>query len=48
MGLAVFAGMIGVTIFGLLLTPVFYLVIRRLTQRFQRAGAAGDAVPDAA
>ncbi|MCI0517864.1 MAG: efflux RND transporter permease subunit, partial [Woeseiaceae bacterium] len=48
MGLAVFAGMIGVTIFGLLLTPVFYLVIRRLTQRFQRTGEAGDAVPDAA
>jgi multidrug efflux pump len=32
MGLAVFAGMIGVTIFGLLLTPIFYWVVRRLTQ----------------
>jgi multidrug efflux pump len=31
MGVAVFAGMIGVTIFGLLLTPVFYWVGRRLT-----------------
>ena len=37
MGLAVFAGMIGVTIFGLLLTPVFYLVIRKLAWRFRRA-----------
>jgi hydrophobe/amphiphile efflux-1 (HAE1) family protein len=30
-GVAVFAGMIGVTLFGLLLTPVFYVVLRRLT-----------------
>jgi multidrug efflux pump subunit AcrB len=30
-GIAVFAGMIGVTIFGLLLTPVFYVVLRRMT-----------------
>jgi len=29
-GVAVFAGMIGVTIFGLVLTPVFYVVLRRL------------------
>jgi multidrug efflux pump len=34
MGMAVFSGMIGVTLFGLLLTPVFYVVIRRL----RRAG----------
>ncbi len=31
MGVAVFAGMIGVTAFGLFLTPVFYVVLRRLT-----------------
>jgi len=31
MGVAVFAGMIGVTAFGLFLTPVFYVVVRRLT-----------------
>jgi multidrug efflux pump subunit AcrB len=31
MGVAVFAGMIGVTIFGLVLTPVFYWVVQRLT-----------------
>jgi multidrug efflux pump subunit AcrB len=30
MGVAVFAGMLGVTLFGLLLTPVFYYVVRRL------------------
>ena len=30
LGTAVFAGMIGVTLFGLLLTPAFYVVCRRL------------------
>ncbi len=30
MGVAVFAGMIGVTAFGLFLTPVFYVLVRRL------------------
>ncbi|WP_312404609.1 efflux RND transporter permease subunit [Brevundimonas sp.] len=33
MGVAVFAGMIGVTLFGLLLTPVFYVMIRRFELR---------------
>ena len=31
LGIAVFSGMLGVTIFGLFLTPVFYVVIRRIT-----------------
>jgi multidrug efflux pump len=31
MGVAVFSGMIGVTAFGLFLTPVFYVALRRLT-----------------
>ena len=31
MGVAVFAGMIGVTAFGLFLTPVFYVLLRRLS-----------------
>ena len=31
MGVAVFAGMIGVTLFGIFLTPVIYVVLRRLT-----------------
>jgi multidrug efflux pump len=35
MGVAVFAGMLGVTVFGLLLTPVFYWVVRRLTHAVQ-------------
>ncbi|MBN3759256.1 efflux RND transporter permease subunit [Burkholderia sp. Ac-20365] len=30
-GIAVFFGMLGVTLFGLLLTPVFYVVLRKLT-----------------
>jgi multidrug efflux pump len=33
LGTAVFFGMLGVTFFGLLLTPVFYLVIRTATER---------------
>jgi Cu/Ag efflux pump CusA len=31
MGLAVFAGMLGVTLFGLFLTPVFFVTIETLT-----------------
>jgi multidrug efflux pump len=31
MGIAVFAGMIGVTMFGIFLTPVFYVLLRALT-----------------
>jgi len=33
MGVAVFSGMLGVTVFGLAFTPAFYWVIRRLTGR---------------
>jgi multidrug efflux pump len=33
LGTAVFSGMLGVTFFGIFLTPVFYVVIRRLTER---------------
>jgi len=33
MGVAVFAGMLGVTFFGLLLTPVFYVAIRGFIER---------------
>jgi len=35
LGTAVFSGMLGVTFFGLFLTPVFYVVIRKLTVRFK-------------
>ncbi len=33
LGVAVFSGMLGVTLFGVFLTPVFYDVIRRLDDR---------------
>ena len=33
LGMAVFSGMLGVTLFGIFLTPVFYYVIRRLDER---------------
>ena len=33
LGTAVFWGMLGVTVFGLLLTPVFYVVIRGVSER---------------
>jgi hydrophobe/amphiphile efflux-1 (HAE1) family protein len=36
LGTAVFAGMIGVTLFGLLFTPAFYILCRRLADRFER------------
>jgi len=39
MGVTVFFGMLGVTFFGLFFTPVFYVVIRRLAQRFERRQA---------
>jgi multidrug efflux pump len=36
MGVTVFAGMIGVTLFGLVLTPVFYVALRAVTRRRAR------------
>jgi len=36
MGVAVFAGMLGVTFFGLVLTPVFYVVLQGLVERRTR------------
>jgi multidrug efflux pump subunit AcrB len=36
LGTAVFAGMIGVTLFGLLFTPTFYVVVRFLAPRFMQ------------
>jgi multidrug efflux pump len=35
MGVAVFSGMLGVTLFGLFLTPVFYVLLRTLAKRFE-------------
>ena len=40
LGTAVFAGMLGVTLFGIFLTPVFYVVIRWFSER--RSGHALD------
>jgi hydrophobe/amphiphile efflux-1 (HAE1) family protein len=39
LGTAVVSGMIGVTIFGLLFTPVFYVVVRWIEDRFARRKA---------
>jgi HAE1 family hydrophobic/amphiphilic exporter-1 len=36
LGVAVFFGMIGVTVFGLLFTPLFYVLCRKLAGRFTR------------
>jgi multidrug efflux pump len=38
LGTAVFAGMIGVTLFGIFLTPVFFYVIRRFAERQPSTG----------
>jgi multidrug efflux pump len=40
MGVAVFSGMLGVTFFGLLLTPVFFVLIRNYVERKQARKAA--------
>ena len=42
-GTAVFFGMLGVTFFGIFLTPIFYLVIRRVLER--RKTVSGAALP---
>ncbi|QFI64934.1 efflux RND transporter permease subunit [Sinorhizobium alkalisoli] len=45
MGIAVFAGMIGVTAFGIFMTPVFYVLIRKLSgeRPLKHAGARIEA-----
>jgi multidrug efflux pump len=49
MGVAVFAGMLGVTMFGLVLTPVFYVVIQGIADRVaRRAPAIAPQMPAAA
>jgi multidrug efflux pump len=47
MGVAVFAGMLGVTFFGLFLTPVFYVLLRKLAVKLEKKkpAVAGDAAP---
>jgi hydrophobe/amphiphile efflux-1 (HAE1) family protein len=43
LGIAVLAGMIGVTLFGIFLTPVFYYVIRKYTAKSKAEKSAGHA-----
>src|SRR5215475_10775776 len=45
MGVAVFSGMLGVTFFGLLLTPVFYLIVRAIVRRRRIAREETAIVP---
>ena len=40
MGVAVFAGMIGVTVFGLFLTPIFYVVLERIGSKKKKPDPA--------
>ncbi len=49
MGVAVFSGMIGVTLFGIFLTPVFYVLLRGLTgNRPLTQHGTGSIEPDVA
>jgi hydrophobe/amphiphile efflux-1 (HAE1) family protein len=47
MGVVVFAGMIGVTVFGLLLTPVFFVLVRKFAKKKATGGTliAAPGVP---
>jgi len=45
MGVAVFGGMLGVTLFGLLFTPLSYVAIRSLTRRRERHIPAHESDP---
>ncbi|HUI17139.1 MAG TPA: efflux RND transporter permease subunit, partial [Alphaproteobacteria bacterium] len=48
LGTAVFFGMLGVTAFGLIFTPVFYVVVRGLFQRHRGARQEPTRAPPAA
>ncbi len=48
LGTAVFAGMLGVTLFGVFLTPVFYYVIQWLVERFWLSDAERTASTESA
>jgi len=45
LGTAVFAGMIGVTAFGLIFTPIFYVVCRWIAEKMRRGAPAARAAP---
>ncbi|MFL6656771.1 MAG: efflux RND transporter permease subunit, partial [Massilia sp.] len=44
MGVAVFGGMLGVTFFGLFLTPVFYVLLRTFARSLEKKSAAPRAI----
>jgi len=46
LGTAVFSGMLGVTFFGLLLTPVFYVAVQTLSQRLRSSKAEKVLLPE--
>ena len=41
-GIAVFYGMIGVTIFGLIFTPVFYVLLRKMEDAIKNKGTSSE------
>jgi hydrophobic/amphiphilic exporter-1 (mainly G- bacteria), HAE1 family len=45
LGTAVASGMLGVTLFGLIFTPVFYVLVRGLAARLSKAPAAPERAP---
>ena len=45
LGTAVFAGMLGVTLFGLVFTPAFYVIVRRITRRRRHEVAPAAETP---
>jgi len=47
LGITVFSGMLGVTAFGLLFTPVFYVLCRRVEQRLSGKRVSGKTAPPA-
>ena len=45
LGVAVFSGMLGVTVFGIFFTPVFYSVIRKFTSDKKKSVATAPHSP---
>jgi multidrug efflux pump len=45
MGVTVFSGMMGVTLFGLVLTPVFYVALRSIVRRVHHQPPKASATP---
>ena len=43
-GVAVFSGMLGVTFFGIIFTPVFYVILRSMQDKFTRKKQVKDNV----